>query len=58
MPTPVELRLDCYAILEIARKEPDNAVKRVLAARAFALAQQAQLQTWAESGNRPPAAAQ
>jgi hypothetical protein len=48
VPTPAELRSACYAIIGIAEKESDDAVKRVLAGHAFAIAQQAQLQGWAE----------
>lgn len=49
MPTPAEKRSACYAIIAIAKIEPDNAVKRVLASQALALAQEAQLQVWAEN---------
>lgn len=48
MPSPEELRSACYAIIAIARAEPNDAVKRILAGRAFALAQDAQLQAWIE----------
>lgn len=58
MPTPAELRSACYAIIAVARAEPDKAVKRILAGRAFALAQEAQLQGWAEAGKSQPHAAQ
>lgn len=53
VPTPADIRTACYAILAIARIEKDRAVKRVLASDAFALAQKAQLQAWAENGGPP-----
>jgi len=48
MPTPAELRSACYAVIAIAKTEADPAVRRILAAHALALAQQAQLQSWSE----------
>lgn len=54
MPTPAQLRTACYAILRIAQGEEECAVKRILASHAYALAQQAQLQVWAENGGPPP----
>ena len=53
MPTPVELRKACYAILDLARTEKDVGVKRVLAGHAFTLAQQAQLVDRTGTGTRP-----
>lgn len=58
MPTPVELRSACYAIIAIAKTEPDKAVKRILAGRAFALAQEAQIQGWIDTGKWPLPASQ
>ncbi len=58
MPTPAQKRSACYAMIALARAEPDKAVRRILAARAFALAQEAQLQAWAEDPPRRRAPAQ
>lgn len=57
MPTPAELRAACYSILEVAKAQPDKAMRRILAARAFALAQEAQLEAWREAGRWPRASA-
>lgn len=43
MPTPAQLRSACYALIAIAKTDADPAVRRILAAHAFTLAQQAQL---------------
>jgi hypothetical protein len=56
MPTPVELRSACYAIIAIAKTEPDKAVKRILAGRVFA--QEAQIQGWIDAGKWPLPASQ
>ena len=49
MPTPEELRSACYALIAIAKTESDPAIRRILAAHALALAQQAELQCRAEA---------
>lgn len=49
MPTPEQLRSACYALIAIAKTEADPAVRRILAAHALALAQQAQLQSQSEA---------
>ena len=49
MPTPAQLRSACYALIAIAKTEADPAVRRILAAHAFTLAQQAQMQSWVET---------
>lgn len=51
-PTPAELRAACYAILRLAETEKDVGVKRILAADAFALAQQAQLQSSPDAADK------
>lgn len=48
LPTARELRAACYAMIGIAEAETEPAVRRILAGEAFALAQQAQLQGWAD----------
>ena len=45
VPTPAALRRACYAVLRLAEAEKDVGVRRILAAEAFALAQQAQSQS-------------
>jgi hypothetical protein len=40
--TPSQLRRLCYLAIEASKKEADLEIKRMLAARAFALAQEAQ----------------
>ena len=45
VPTPSELRAACYVVLRLAETEKNVGVRRILAAGAFALAQQAQLQS-------------
>jgi len=49
MPTPTQLRSACYALIAIAKSESDPQVRRILAAHALTLAQQAQMQSWAEA---------
>ena len=45
---PEKMRAACFAIVRLAEGEKDVGVRRILAAEAFALAQQAQLQGWAD----------
>ena len=55
MSTPAELRAACYAMLRAARTEADCAVKRILAAHALAIAQEAELRNWSQEEARPKA---
>jgi len=55
-PKPEQVRAACFAIIRLAEAEKDVAVRRILAAEAFALAQQAQLQAWAGKSPKEPAA--
>lgn len=53
MPTVRELRSESYSLMDAVSREADPKIKRVLAAKAFALAQKAQLQSWAEAEDMP-----
>ena len=55
MPTSTEMRTAVYVILAAVRDHEDRMVKRVLAGQAFALAQQAQMCSWADAGEKRPA---
>lgn len=56
VPMPADLRKACYGVVRLAEAEIDTGVRRILAAVAFALAQEAQLQARTDETDKAPSA--